>query len=40
MEDLWAERRVTAVLKKGGIPWECVESSVIQNIDVRGVALF
>lgn len=40
METLWAEKRSTAVLKKGGVPWEWVESSVTQNIDGQGVALF
>lgn len=39
MKGLWAEKRITAVLKKGGIPWEWVESSVTQNIDVQDVAL-
>lgn len=27
-EDLWAGKRIFAVLKKGGIPWECVKTSL------------
>jgi len=39
VEDLWAERRIAAVLKKGGIPQEWVESSVTQNYRCVGCSL-
>lgn len=28
MEDLRAGKKIFAVLKKGGIPWECVKTSL------------
>lgn len=37
---LMGGKRITAVLQKGGIPWQWMESSVTQNAHVRDVTLF
>jgi len=38
--ELMGGKRITAVLQKGGIPWQWMESSVTQNAHVRDVTLF